>query len=84
MTRNDLIHKLQQCLRDGASHPRPVVAGWIVGATMADEEGRELYDVYDDIRDVAELAAEVETMEDDGKLVDQLWHELTQKTSRLR
>ena len=83
MTRNDLIRKLEQCIADGESRPRPVVAGWIVGVTIADEDGYTLYEKYDDIRDVAEIAAELETMDEDDTYIESLWLELTEKISKL-
>lgn len=61
---NEIIATLEKIALNTNDAPLHILGGYIVGATIVRDDIETLYDIYPELEIIAELGAELETIED--------------------
>ena len=75
-TIQEVIQSITESIVLASSHPLDDIGGYIVADTIANDLYDDWIIVYPDLEDVAESAAELETMTESSVYRDQVWNEL--------
>ena len=82
-TIQEVIQSIAESIALASSHTLDDIGGYIVANTIANEPYNDWIITYPDLEDVAESAAELETMTEDSVYRDQVWNELLAHFERL-